>query len=194
MSSEDKPRAGFTRMIDGTAREWEIIENEGAEQAKNLPARILEHLKLLQGESGGFAVDRLEHSLQTATRAAEDGRDEEYVACALLHDIGDTLGPMNHDKIAAAIIEPFVSERNHWIISHHGIFQGYYFFEYFGLDKNMRDKYKDHEYYGDCEEFCRKYDQNSFDPSYSSMPLAEFEPLIQRILTEPRKSIYLVEE
>ena len=100
----------------------------------------------------------------------------------------------HYDKIAAAIIEPFVSERNHWIISHHGIFQGYYFFEYFGLDKNMRDKYKDHEYYGDCEEFCRKYDQNSFDPSYSSMPLTEFEPVIQRILTEPRKSIYLVEE
>jgi predicted HD phosphohydrolase len=193
MSIADKPRAGFTRMIDGTAAEWEIIENEMAELARGLPSRLLAHLKLLEGDFGGFAVDRLEHSLQSATRAAEDGKDEEYVACALLHDIGDTLGPMNHAQVAAAIIQPFVSERNHWIVGHHGIFQGYYFFEYAGLDKNMRDRYKDHEYYGDCEEFCRKYDQNSFDPAFSSMPLIEFEAIIQRIFTEPKRSIYLAE-
>jgi predicted HD phosphohydrolase len=192
MSIAEKPRAEFARMIDGTAKDWDIIENDMAEQAKCLPARILAHLKLLEGESGGFAVDRLEHCLQTATRAAEDGRDEEYVACALLHDIGDTLGPMNHDQIAAAIVQPYVSEKNHWIVGHHGMFQGYYFFEYFGLDKNMRDKYKDHEYYGDCEEFCRKYDQNSFDPTYATMALVEFEPVIQRIFMEPKHSIYLV--
>ena len=191
MSMTEKPRAQFARMIDGTARDWEIVENEMAEQAKGLPARLLTHLKLLEDDFGGFAVDRLEHSLQTATRAAEDGKDEEYVACALLHDIGDTLGPVNHDQIAAAIIQPYVSERNHWIVSHHGMFQGYYFFEYFGLDKNMREKYKDHEYYGDCEEFCRKYDQNSFDPTYATMDLVEFEPVIERIFSEPKQSIYL---
>ena len=135
----ERPRAKFTQMIDGTAEEWAIIEHEMIELAKGLPARLLTHLKILRDDFGGFAVDRLEHSLQTATRAADDGRDEEYVACALLHDIGDTLGPMNHDQIAAAIIQPFVSEKNHWIIGHHAIFQGYYFFEYAGLDKNMRD-------------------------------------------------------
>jgi len=193
MSIASRPRAGFTRMIDGTAEDWAIIEQEMVEQAKGLPSRLLAHLKLLEDESGGFVVDRLEHSLQTATRAVEDGRDEEYVACALLHDIGDTLGPMNHAQIAAAIVQPYVSEKNHWIVSHHGIFQGYYFFEYMGQDKNMRDKYKDHEYYDDCEEFCRKYDQNSFDPTYSSMPLVDFEPVIQRIFAEPKRSIYLAE-
>ena len=189
----ERPRAKFTQMIDGTAEEWAIIEHEMVELARGLPTRLLAHLKILRDDFGGFAVDRLEHSLQTATRAAEDGRDEEYVACALLHDIGDTLGPMNHDQIAAAIIQPFVSEKNHWIIGHHGIFQGYYFFEYAGLDKNMRDRYKDHEYYGDCEEFCRKYDQNSFDPHFSSMPLTEFEPIIHRVFKEPKNSIYLAE-
>jgi len=193
MSIASRPRAGFTRMIDGAAEDWAIIEQEMVEQAKGLPSRLLAHLKLLEDESGGFVVDRLEHSLQTATRAVEDGRDEEYVACALLHDIGDTLGPMNHAQIAAAIVQPYVSETNHWIVSHHGIFQGYYFFEYMGQDENMRDKYKDHEYYDDCEEFCRKYDQNSFDPTYSSMPLVDFEPVIQRIFAEPKRSIYLAE-
>jgi len=193
MSNADRPRAEFARMIDGTAKDWKIIENEMAVLARGLPARLLAHLKLLKDDFGGFAVDRLEHSLQTATRAAEDGKDEEYVACALLHDIGDTLGPVNHDQVAAAIIHPYVSEKNHWIIGHHGIFQGYYFFEYAGLDKNMRDRYKDHEYYDACEEFCRKYDQNSFDPDYSSMPLIEFEAMIQRIFSEPKRSIYLAE-
>jgi predicted HD phosphohydrolase len=185
-----KPTATFTQMIDGTADDWAIIVNELEEHAKGLPTRLLMHLQLLRDDSGGFAVDRLEHCLQTATRAAEDGRDEEYVACALLHDIGDTLGPMNHDKIAAAIIQPYVSEKNHWIVSHHGTFQGYYFFEYCGRDKNLRDKYKNHEYYGDCEEFCREYDQNSFNPNFTSMPLDEFAPIIERIFTTSRKSIY----
>ena len=161
MTTAEKPRARFTQMIDGTAEEWAIIEEAVTELAEGLPARLLAHLNLLRDDFGGFAVDRLEHSLQTATRAAEDGRDEEYVACALLHDIGDTLGPMNHDQVAAAIVEPYVSEKNHWIVSHHAMFQGYYFFEYAGRDKNMRDKYKEHEYYGGCEEFCRKYNWSS---------------------------------
>ncbi|MGL1503038.1 HD domain-containing protein, partial [Vibrio parahaemolyticus] len=72
---------------------------------------------------------RLEHSVQTATRAHRAGMDEEYVVCALLHDIGDTLGSANHADIGAAILKPFVSEKNHWMLENHGIFQGYYFFE-----------------------------------------------------------------
>lgn len=193
MTVAEKPRAGFHEMADGTANDWAIIEEAAHAHTKGLPDRLVTHLKLLKDDFGGFAVDRLEHSLQTATRAAQDGRDEEYVVCALLHDIGDTLGPMNHDQIAAAIVKPFVSDRNHWIIAHHGMFQGYYFFEYLGLDKNMRDQHKDHPFYSDCEEFCRKYDQNSFDPAFSSMPLAEFEPMIGRVFAEPRKSIYLAD-
>jgi len=47
-----------------------------------------------------------------ATRAFCDGRDQEYVVCALLHDIGDTLGAFNHPDIAAAILKPFISEAN----------------------------------------------------------------------------------
>jgi predicted HD phosphohydrolase len=69
-------------------------------------------------------ADRLTHSLQTATLAYRAGEDEEYVVCALLHDLGDTLGTYNHADIAAAILKPFVSEQNHWIIEKHGIFQG----------------------------------------------------------------------
>src|SRR3989441_11999663 len=113
---------------------------------------------------GGYAIDRLTHSLQTATRAHRDGRDEEYIVCALLHDIGDTLASLNHSELAAVILEPFVSEENHWIVKHHGIFQGYYFFHHLGLDRNLRDRYGDHPHWRACVDFCAAYDQNSFDP------------------------------
>jgi len=183
-------QATFTEMLHGTAEDYAIIAEEGAKLATQLPDRILEHLDILKGETAGFAVDRYEHSLQTATRAYRDGRDEEYVVCALLHDIGDTIASANHADLAATMLEPFVSEQNYWIVKHHGIFQGYYFFEHLGLDKNLRDEYKDNENWNACAEFCSKYDQNSFDPNYDTMGIEEFEPMVRKVFSTPRNSIY----
>ena len=132
--------------------------------AQGLPDRVIRHLQILQGDYGGFPVDRYTHSLQTATRALRDGRDEEYVVCALLHDIGDTLGSFNHPDIAAAILKPFVGEANHWMVQHHGIFQGHYFFHHIGLDRDMRDQFRDHPHYERTAEFCELYDNPAFDP------------------------------
>lgn len=188
--SQQSSKARFTAMTEATAEDWKIIAGEMMGHFAHFPDRILAHLRLLENDYGGFPVDRLEHCLQTATRAHEDGRDEEYVVCALVHDIGDILGPFNHADLAATIVEPFVSEENHWIIKHHGIFQGYYFFEYLGLDKNGRDAFKDHPYYQACYDFCHLYDQNSFDPDYESKPLEFFEPMIRRVFAMPKKSLY----
>lgn len=187
-------RAAFRQMEDGTQQDWMIVGANAMAFNKKLPARILSHLQLLANDFGGFAADRLEHSLQTATRAHRDGRDEEYVVCALLHDIGDTLGSFNHADIATAILRPFVSEENLFMVEKHAIFQGYYFFEYFGLDKNLRDQFKDHRLYGYVEEFCAKYDQNSFDPEYESMPLEAFVPMVESVFSRPRRSIYMREQ
>lgn len=145
-------RAKFHHMKDGTADDWAIIGGEAKAFAATVYERITDHLKLLSGDCGGFPVDRLTHCLQTATLAHKDGKDDEYVVCALLHDIGDTLGPTNHADIAAAILEPYVSEENHWMVKHHAIFQGYYFFEYLGLDRNIRDQFKEHPYYDPREQ------------------------------------------
>lgn len=128
-------QASFTHMDDGTAEDWAIIVKHFPGFAAELPDRILTHLKLLDGDFGGFPVDRLTHSLQTATLAYRAGEDKEYVVCALLHDMGDTLGTYNHADIAAAILKPFVSEQNHWMIEKQGIFQGYYFFHHLGMDR-----------------------------------------------------------
>ena len=159
--------------------------------ARRYRDRVLEHLQLLDGDFGGFPIDRLTHCLQSASLAHCDGRDEEYVVMALLHDIRDTLAPYNHTDVAAVILKPFVSERTHWIAAHHGVFQGYYFFHHLGLDRNMRDQFKDSPYYEDCAEFVAKYGQNAFDRDYEDMTLEEFRPMVERVLSEPRNSIYI---
>ena len=184
-------QTNFSAMRDATREDYRIIGKHSLEFFAGLPDRILAHLSLLAGDTGGYAVDRLTHSLQTATRAQRDGRDDEYVVCALIHDIGDTLASANHAELAAVILEPFVSEKNHWIVEQHAIFQGYYFFHHFELDRNMRDRFREHEYWRDCAEFCEKYDQNSFDPDYDTLPLEAFEPTLRAVFATPRKSIYL---
>ena len=183
-------QANFTAMTEAEAEDWGIIADHMRAFSKDLPSRIITHLELLRGDYGGYPVDRLEHCLQTATRAHLDGRDEEYVVCALLHDIGDTLGPSNHADVAATILEPYVSEENHWIIKHHGIFQGYYFFHHVGLDRDARNEHSEHPYYQACADFCHLYDQNSFDASFESKPLDFFLPMVERVLSTPKKSLY----
>ena len=184
-------RAQVHHMKDGTQEDWNIIGEEFYEFRGDVCRRLKDHLMLLDGDCGGFPVDRLTHCLQTATLAHQDGKDEEYVVCALLHDIGDTLGPANHADVAAVLLEPYVSEANHWMVKHHGIFQGYYFFHYLGLDRNMRDQFQDHPHYARTLEFIEKYDAPAFDPEAEFYDLAFFEPMMQRVFKEPRQSLYL---
>ena len=183
-------RAKFHHMEDGTLEDWTIIATEAQSFAERLYERVLDHLKLLADDCGGFPVDRLTHCLQTATLAHKDGKDDEYVVCALLHDIGDTLGPVNHADIAAVILEPYVSEENHWMVKHHAIFQGYYFFEYLGMDRNMRDQYRDHPHYARTLEFIEKYDAPAFDPEAETYPLEFFEPMVKNLFAKPKRSLY----
>ena len=178
-------------MTEGTAVDWQVIAAHAAEFNKSLPDRVMTHLQLLAGDSGGFSVDRLEHSLQTATRAAKAGKDDEYVVCALIHDIGDTLGSYNHPDIAAAILKPFVTEENLWMVEMHGVFQGYNFFHHLGLDRDMRDQYRDHPCYDQTVEFCQEYDQPAFEPGYPSMTLADFDAAVRAVMAKPVRSLYL---
>lgn len=184
-------RARFRAMTEGTAEDWAIIASHAIPFNKAGGERILDHLRLLKDDHGGFPVDRLTHCLQTATRAHLDGRSEEYVVMALIHDIGDTLGAYNHSDIAAAILKPFVSDELHWSCETHGIFQGYYFVQHLGLDHNMREHFRGHPHFEACAEFCEKYDQAAFDPDYESAPLEFFAPMVMRLFEYPKRSIYL---
>ena len=190
MTEEPQDRAQFHAMAQGTQEDWMKIATASAAFNRDLPGRVLAHLKMLEGDCGGFAVDRMEHSLQSASLAHRDGMDEEYVVCALLHDMGDILASANHAELGATVLRPFVSEDNWWMLHHHGIFQGYYFFEYLGLDKDMREQFRGHPHFEYCAQFCHLYDQNSFDPAYESMPLEAFEPMLRRVVAAPKTSIY----
>ena len=189
--TNENNHAAFHQMVDGTAEDYAKISAAFGEFSKTLPDRVMTHLKLLQGDFGGFAVDRFEHSLQTATRAHKDGKDEEYVMCALLHDIGDLLGTFNHAELGAAILKPFISDANHFMLQNHGIFQGYYFFHHIGLDRDAREAFRGHEHFEYTAQFCHLYDQSAFDPNYESMPLEAFEPMLRKLMEKPRQSIYM---
>ncbi len=182
--------AKFIRMEDSTAADWQLIGGEFLPFAAKLPDRLIAHLRLLENDYGGFPIDRYMHCLQSGTLALRDGRDEEYVVCALLHDIGDTLGTFNHADIAATILKPFVSEANHWMIEKHAIFQGYNFFHFIGMDRNLRDNFKDHAHYKRCEEFVALYDNPAFDAKAETLPISEFEPMLRRVFAQPKQSLY----
>ena len=177
----------FTRMADGTYEEYQLLARLYEPLVKRLPDEVIGMLDRLAGDKMGYKVDRYEHSLQTATRAFRDGADEETVVCALLHDIGDTLAPENHAQLGAAVLRPYVCDDNYWLIQHHAVFQGYYYFHHAGMDRNVRDRWRDHEHYQATVDFCANYDQNSFDPGYDSEPLSFFEPMVRRVLDESRR-------
>lgn len=188
---ETLSKAAFHAMTEGTVADWMAIGAAGVPFRQAYGDRLINALRELGHDSGGFAVDRLTHSLQTATRAMRDGRDEEYVVCALMHDIGDLMGPANHAEVGAVMMKPYVSEANHWMMDKHGVFQGYYFFHHIGLDRDLREQFRGHPHFEHCAQFCHLYDQSSFDPDYDTAPLDTFEPMLHRVIAAPKQSIYM---
>lgn len=182
----DGETVGFTRMADGGREDYALLQRLEADYVAALPDRLLKAVQALEDSLSGYQVTRYEHSLQSATRAWRDGRDEEYVVAALLHDIGDELAPHTHGDMVAAVLRPFVREELCWMVKYHGLFQMYYYAHYFGEDRHARERYRDHPCYRACAEFCELYDQNCFDPAYESLPLEHFAPMVRRVFSEPR--------
>ena len=176
-------QAKFTQMKDGTKEDYLLLEKHEKKFIEDTADRLIKFMSGLSNTLEGYQITRLEHSLQTATRALNDKADDEMVVATLLHDIGDELAPLNHSEYAAAVLKPYVSEKTHWIIEKHGEFQMYYYAHHLGGNKNQRDKYKDHKYYQDTVDFCENWDQKSFDPNFKSLSLKEFEPFIKKIFS-----------
>lgn len=180
----------FTRMEDGTAEEYALLAELEKNYVRELPDRLMKTLGRLVESLPGYRISRLEHSLQSATRAYEAGESEEMVVAALIHDIGDELAPASHSELAAAILRPYVSERIYWIVKHHGLFQTYYYHHHLGKDRNAREALKDHPWYQDCVHFCHHYDQNCFDPNFNSKGLEFFRPMVTRVFSNPKPEFF----
>lgn len=165
----------FTQMKDGTKEDYELLERLEEPYRAGTADRLLGELAAQAEETlAGYKITRLEHGLQSATRARRDGADTDWIVAALLHDIGDRLAPQNHDRMAAEILRPFVREEVAWVVEHHGLFQSYYYGHHYGWDRDARDRFRDHPCYASCADFCERWDQASFDPDYRSDPLDSF--------------------
>ncbi len=173
--------ATYRSMAEGSKEDYEAVFEHFKAFERRLGDRVLAALGELVNSYPGELVNRLTHSLQTATRAHRDGRDEEFVVAALLHDIGDMAATMNHSEYAAAILKPYVRPHIYWMIRQHGLFQGYYYFHHFGIDRNAREQHRGHPAFELCMDFCDKYDQAAFDPDYPTMPIDAFAPMVHRL-------------
>ena len=185
MTHAAKRIVGFRRMKDGTREDYALLQRLEAEFNAGTADRVFAHLAGLEDGLSVYRVSRLEHSLQAATRAERDGADGDWVVTALLHDIGDLLAPMNHDSLAAAVLQPYVREQCAWVLRHHGIFQLAYYGRHVGADPEARRKYAGHPCYDDAVTFCERWDQASFDPDYDSRSLEHFAPLVREVFARP---------
>jgi len=180
---DDIGKMHFRRMDEGDTADYEVLTRVHEHNVAVLPDLLMGLLGDLRADAN-YPITRLDHSLQAATRALCDGRDDEYVVCALLHDIGESLGPFNHGDVAGAILGPFVSEANRWTLTHHPVFQEYFYGKYLGLDPNAREAYRDSPYFDRTAEFCALYDEVSFDPNYVSEPMSTFDSLVRKVLSK----------
>src|SRR5215472_13121269 len=98
--------ARYRTMAEGTKEDYDLVFEHFKHFERDLAGRVLAALVQLEHSYEGEQVNRLVHSLQTATRAHRDNRDEEFVVAALVHDIGDLLCTMNHSEYAASILKP----------------------------------------------------------------------------------------
>jgi predicted HD phosphohydrolase len=171
----------FTAMKDGDKEDYEFLTRHEIDYASKTAERLLGALVDLDESLSGYQVTRLGHSLQSATRAWRDGADTDWVASALLHDIGDIYAPYNHDEYAATILRPFVREQCAWVVEKHGDFQKLYYAHHLGGNPHARDAYRDHPYFDDCAAFCERWDQTSFDPSYDHHDIGFFREMVEEV-------------
>lgn len=172
----------FTAMKDGTREEYELLAKLEKPFLALTADRVMDELRRAGDATlEGYRITRLQHGLQSGTRALRDGADIDWVVGALLHDIGDGLAPQNHDRMSAEVIRPFVRWDVAWVVEHHGIFQMLYYGHHYGWDRNARDQFRGHPCFDSCAEFCERWDQSSFDPDYPTEPLATFEPMVRQV-------------
>lgn len=172
----------FIAMKDGTREDYELLERLEKPFLGMTADRVLDELRRADDMTlEGYKITRMQHGLQSGTRALREGADIDWVVGALLHDVGDGLAPQNHDRMSAEVIRPFVRWEVSWVVEHHGLFQMLYYGHHYGWDRNARDQYRDHPLFETCAAFCERWDQSSFDPDYATEPLETFAPMVREV-------------
>ena len=175
-------------MSEFSSEYMTYVESHLDEDLTHVADRILALLRSMQSLTQGFAIDQLQHSLQTATRAERGGADLDMIVASLCHDIGKTISNAIHPAIAAEMIRPWVSPEAYWVVKVHQDFQGLHYYARMGLDPMMRSKHQGHPAYELAATFADDWDQTAFDPHYDTLPLEHFEPMVREVFgRKPRR-------
>ena len=173
-------------LEDFSTQDWALLNTQRAVYYREQQARQI--LRMLADQehdaSFGYLVNNYRHSLQSATMALRDGLPEEDVVVCLLHDVGFVTCPTTHGEFAAALLAPYVSERNGWMLQRHAVFQNVHSPHLPGVDPHERERWRGHPHFEWAATFVDRYDQACCDPHYDCAPLVVFEPLVQRIFAQ----------
>lgn len=160
----------------------------GEEQARH----VLTMLAASENEpSFGYQINNFRHCLQSATMAHRAGKSEDYVAVALLHDIGFIACPTVHGRFAAMLLAPYVEPEIVWMLEHHQVFQDFHCHHHPTLDPDARERWRGHPAFATTAEFVAMFDQGAMDPDYENLPLEFFEPMVRRLFSRAPRSIPL---
>jgi len=171
-------------MDQGKVEDWMVIRDAVYVRQAGMNQTVKAMLARLEEQVDGFAVNQLEHGLQTATRALRAGASEELIVASLCHDIGKVISPANHAGISAEILKPYVSSETYEIIRTHQDFQGRHYYHLMGKDPEARRQYENETWYRQACQFTDEWDQTAFDPEYNTLPLSHFEPMIDRVFAQ----------
>lgn len=121
-------RASIAQLEEFLAREYPECDLAAAvaSTAEQVDAfQVYEALLLpLEGVKGPLKFhpegDMLYHSLQVFDHARDEmPYDEEFLAAALLHDVGKAIDPRDHVSAGLEALDGFITERTSWLIRHH---------------------------------------------------------------------------
>jgi predicted HD phosphohydrolase len=180
-----------TSLDDFTAADWAILDAQRPPYQAALQAgQVLRLLSASKDDpSFGYHVNNYRHCVQAATLALTDGRGDDYVAAALLHDIGFIACPTSHGEFAAKLLAPYIDEKLVWIVERHAAFLNHHDNEHPTIDRNARERWRGHPYFEAAAEFVARYDQGAIDAAAREADLATFEPILQRIFTRPPRQL-----
>jgi predicted HD phosphohydrolase len=121
-------RASIAELEQFLAREYPDLDLAAAlEEAEEKVDRfrVYEALLLpLENVKGSLKYhpegDTLYHSLQVFDHARDQlPYDEEFLAAALLHDVGKAIDPADHVTAGLEALAGFITDRTSWLIEHH---------------------------------------------------------------------------
>lgn len=173
--------------------EWVLLRDQRRVfDAEQQAAHVLRALEASAADpSFGYQVNNFRHCLQAATAALQDGRDEEYVVVALLHDIGFTLCPTNHGPFAAALLGPYVSDASWWLLEHHQLFLAHHCHDHPDeqFEEHARERWRGHPHFAATAEFVARFDQGTIVPGLPEAPLSVFAPMVRRVFARPPRRL-----